>query len=152
VWEGFDRVGDAKDPDRKIWMHGYIRQPDAPPADTTLSVADATQDVAAALSDIETFASANGSHFADVFAAARAALDQGASDQLDLVGFAGLGEDAARLLESAGRGWVFGGMGSWNDGAVGDPARYEEISERLYRSLIAGFVAVANATYRASDS
>jgi hypothetical protein len=53
-----------------------------------------------------------------------------------------------RLLASAVGGWVFGGMGSWNDAVLPDPERqdaFEAATLRLYTALVTALMAVVNA-------
>jgi hypothetical protein len=53
-----------------------------------------------------------------------------------------------QLLAFAVQAWVFGGMGSWNDIWLEDESqgdRYREVTEQLYRAVIAALVAVTNA-------
>jgi hypothetical protein len=45
-------------------------------------------------------------------------------------------------------GWVFGGMGSWNDTGPGDSAmyfRYEELTQSLYDAIMDALAVAANA-------
>jgi hypothetical protein len=51
--------------------------------------------------------------------------------------------EARALLEACRQGWVFGGMGSWNDTGDGGPD-YDLVSEQLYRALTEGVCAAAN--------
>ena len=58
--------------------------------------------------------------------------------------------EAERLLKAAGRAWVFGAMGSWNDVGV-DAAlkpRYESASKVLFDALARAVLVSANSTYR----
>lgn len=67
---------------------------------------------------------------------------------LDIAPRAAVSTDAFRLLAMAVRAWVFGGMGSWNDVWIEDPAaasRYEEISRNLYAAILEACVAATNA-------
>ena len=55
--------------------------------------------------------------------------------------------DRRQLAASVVQGWVFGGMGSWNDGGLADPAaqsEYERVGANLYSSLLAALPAAAN--------
>jgi hypothetical protein len=57
----------------------------------------------------------------------------------DLLPPVGYSLQARRLLASATRSWVFGGMGSWNDIGFSEPAlrdRYQTVSNDLYQAVI----------------
>lgn len=54
---------------------------------------------------------------------------------------------AQQVLFAAGRAWVFGGMGSWNDISFDneeDNIRYEELSAELYNKIIQSIIASVN--------
>lgn len=151
IWEGFDRLGDRDDPAQKIWLNAYLMQGETvPQALAHTPVAQAIADLSQVLPEIEALAREEGSpHFAECFERARAALasaDAEPGADHELVAYAGLAPNSVRLLAAIECAWVFGGMGSWNDG-VGDE-RHEEVSDDLFGVLIDGIVAVANATYR----
>jgi len=153
LWEGFDRVGDQKAPDKKIWLSAYVLIGEAEsPERIDADVASAAVDVRDALLSIEAVARAlPGAPFADAFAGALKALKgEDLTYPLEFLRFAQLTPEATRLLTAAGRGWVFGAMGSWNDIAV-DAAtkpRYESASKALFDALQRAVLAVANSTYR----
>lgn len=153
LWEGFDRVGDQKAPDRKIWLTAYVLLGDADPADRVdADIAAASLDLRDALLSIEAVARVlPGAPFAHTFAAARAALDgQAASYPVEFMRHTQIAPEGARLLNAAGAGWVFGAMGSWNDIAVAADLkpRYEEASKALFAALQRAVLVVANSTYR----
>jgi hypothetical protein len=57
-------------------------------------------------------------------------------------------DDRDRLLRAASKGWVFGGMGSWNDSGARNPElseEYERVTIALYSALSFAFVAAVNA-------
>lgn len=152
LWEGFDRLGDRRAPDRKIWNVAYLRIGETNPQDDAdRNVAAATEEVRGALIEIEAFArDLPGAPFADAFAGARGVLDGGASvyTGLDVLDLTALGPAARRLLVGAAQGWVFGAMGSWNDVVV-DPsrvARYADTSEALFVALQRAVTVAANST------
>lgn len=153
LWEGFDRVGDQKAPDKKIWLTAYVLLGDAESAHhIDADVAAASVDLRDALLAIEDLArQIPGAPFADAFVAARAALDgQDSSYPVEFLRFTELTPAAANMLKAAGRSWVFGAMGSWNDVAVGADLkpRYEEASKALFAALQRAVLVVANSTYR----
>jgi hypothetical protein len=55
--------------------------------------------------------------------------------------------EAKQLLAAAEIGWVFGGMGSWNDlGFPGDEGKeYETLSDRLFDLMVEAICAATNA-------
>lgn len=154
LWEGFDRIGDQKAADQKIWLSAYIligEAQSAPSVDT--NVKSATTNLRDALLNVEAVARAMpDAPFADAFAGARATLegkDPGLT--VDFLRYTQMKPEAERLLKAAGRGWVFGAMGSWNDLAP-DAAlkpRYESASKTLFTALSRAVLVSANSTYRA---
>ncbi len=155
LWEGFDRVGDKKAPDQKIWLSAYLLIGEAASAESTdASIRAAAIDLRDASLMTEAVArEIPGAPFADVFAGARDALDGRAPElpyPLDFLRYAQLKPEAERLLKAAGRAWVFGAMGSWNDIGVA-PAlqpRYDSASKTLFSALQRAVRVVANSTYR----
>ncbi len=60
--------------------------------------------------------------------------------------YAAYPKEAQRLLAAAYSGWVFGGMGSWNDvvfSDLEDQAEYDRLTPALYQSLCHAIVAVS---------
>ncbi|WP_085909121.1 hypothetical protein [Kiloniella majae] len=60
--------------------------------------------------------------------------------------YAAYPKDAHRLLAAIYNGWVFGGMGSWNDVVFPTPedqAEYDRLTPELYQSLCRAIVAVS---------
>jgi len=153
LWEGFDRIGDKDAPDKKIWLSAYVLIGEAESAETIdTNIKAASTDLRDALLNIEAVARAMpGAPFADIFAAARGALEgKDLPYPLELLKFAQLKPEAERLFKAAGRGWVFGAMGSWNDitpDASMKP-RYESASKTLFDALQRAVLVSANSTYR----
>jgi len=153
LWEGFDRVGDQKASDGKAWLSAYVLLGEADSAaglDT--NIASAITGLRDALVSIEAVARAMPpTAFVDIFVAARATLDGRESPSaLEFFRYTQLSRDAGRLLQAAGRAWVFGAMGSWND-LVPEAAlkpRYESASKALFSALQRAVLAAANSTYR----
>ncbi len=55
--------------------------------------------------------------------------------------------DRRQLAAAVVQGWVFGGMGSWNDGGCADAdaqKEYERVGAVLYSTLLTGLVAAVN--------
>ena len=59
-----------------------------------------------------------------------------------------LPDSTLAILDAAQSGWVFGGMGSWNDMAFhGEVEKeYARVSERLYSAITDAICAAANET------
>lgn len=155
LWEGFDRIGDKDAPDKKIWLSAYVLIGEAASAESfDAGVAAATIDLRDALLTVESVARAMpGAPFADVFVAARATLEGRAQDQpypLEFLRYTQLKPEVERLLKAAGRAWVFGAMGSWNDVSVEAALkpRYESASRALFSALQRAVLVTANSTYR----
>jgi hypothetical protein len=54
---------------------------------------------------------------------------------------------AQQLIRASYRGWVFGGMGSWNDLGFEEDSiedRYDEVSDKLYNSICVALVVAVN--------
>jgi len=109
-------------------------------------------DLAAALSAIAAFAKRNDLGFVDSFEAGLAALN---TDKAPTAYHQDLGPPgylttaAVRLLNACQAAWVFGGMGSWNDGGYGEEllAEGDALSDRLFSLLQEGISAAANSTF-----
>jgi hypothetical protein len=114
------------------------------------SVADVTTALREVLKEIAVFAADNGlERWADNFESAASSLGPTAADHsADLLPETAYGPDARRLLTAAMSGWVFGGMGSWNDTGPANSdeyPRYEELTQQLYDTIMDALVASANA-------
>ena len=153
LWEGFDRIGDQKAADKKTWLSAYILIGEAASGEKVdTGVAAASLDLRDALLSIEGVARAiPGAPFADVFVAARETLEgKDLPYPLEFLRYAQMKPEAERLLKAAGRAWVFGAMGSWNDVGV-DAAmkpRYESASKALFSAVQRAVLVTANSTYR----
>jgi hypothetical protein len=153
LWEGFDRVGDKDAPGKKIWLSAYILIGEAASAESIdTNIKGASIDLRDGLLNIEPVArSIPGTGFADIFVAARETLEgKDLPYPLEFLRFANMKPEAERLLKAAGRAWVFGAMGSWNDVGV-DAAmkpRYESASKTLFDALARAVLVSATSTYR----
>jgi hypothetical protein len=153
LWEGFHRLGDRNDPERRIWLCTHIMQGMVPVKDAQpVGLAEALSDLRIALPEIEAYArEEKHDNFADCFARAREALEGKPDTDLEwvenLVRYTGFDERQLGVLQAINHAWVFGGMGSWNDTGGGE--RYDEVSERLYNALNDCIAGLANSTYRA---
>ncbi|MEA3062337.1 MAG: hypothetical protein QOJ94_2118 [Sphingomonadales bacterium] len=86
------------------------------------------------------------------FRNARAALDEPPGDEAEAWPAGFLPSEARCLLRAARAGSVFGGMGSWNDGAYWGTslAEGDRLSEKLFVLLQEAVTAVANSSFRGS--
>jgi hypothetical protein len=142
LWRDRWEVGKRDAPDRKIWRVSYGLDLVEPTATVTLRALDMiAHDLRAALTDIRAFAEANECrHFTRCFDDALRALDDPAADigyHKDLYPESALDPAAQSLLKGAQAGWVFGGMGSWNDLGFDGKSQnqYERFSDRLFDLL-----------------
>lgn len=156
VWEARWTLGDKDDPERRIWnvtyeQIGLLKHVgiDTPDLDV---VADRLMK---AFTAISTFAHDRGvDNFGVLFDNAIACLRSDGCDRgvyhRDLWPDGFLPPTARRILSAAQIGWVFGGMGSWNDlsfeGATQE--RYDTLSEDLYLALNRAMATAANASAR----
>lgn len=154
-WEPRWELGDRARRDRRIWRVTYGRiardQPTRSPEPEDLE--SLKRELDAALVAIEGYARSHRlENFASLFERGRAQLSSDRPgdgvDHSDLAPPGQLSLTAQQLLAASQLGWVFGGMGSWNDvsRADADDAEYERSSQRLFGLLNRTYVAVANTT------
>jgi hypothetical protein len=152
AWTPAWSVKDAHAPDQRVWSVTYARRRVLRRLRPGTPIADATHGLERALVAAEDFAQWDRflSMFASSFVEARdllAASEPAIPYHHDLVPPSwDLG--GRRLLAAAGRAWVFGGMGSWNDVYFEeDSARqaYATLSRDLYAAITTAIVAAANA-------
>ena len=153
-WEGFERVGDQKDPERKIWLWtniciGGCSRQEADTDVSPLTLEGAVALLRAALVEIEAYARQEKyDNFADIFREAIGGLDSDGSDRSTAwpeANYADFDRRQMQVLSSMGHASVFGGMGSWND--LGGGETYDKVSETLYMTLNDCAVALANSTF-----
>lgn len=129
-----------------VWRVTYGRVGETAESPSSKPLAQAIQDLRAALQDIRNFSMRSGPNsFTGIFTRALLALEpQGSrAPEDDLFPPESLGPEARALLDACRQGWVFGGMGSWNDTGDGGPD-YDLVSDQLYRALCEGLCAAAN--------
>ena len=153
IWEPFHRVGDQKDPQRRIWKCAHIMQGKAPraamDADAALGLVAAVAAFRKALVHIETYArDEKYDNWAEIFNEATSVIDAARPtiEQGEMERFTGFSDYQAAINEACSRAWVFGGMGSWND--TGGGKRYDRVSQALYDTLNACIAALANSTFK----
>lgn len=150
LWRGSWTVGDDEAPDRRIWDVQYRGEPLNGTIDPLRpDISTCQRGLTAALQEIEAFARIQDlGSWADWFAAARE-INQAEDPPYhpDMLPDVGYPKSAKQLLAMATRGWVFGGMGSWNDlvfSTQEDEDEYERLSAALYSAVLAAFVAAVN--------
>ena len=157
LWEAKWSLGDRKDPERRIWMVAYGRvQADGAPLELAeRPLAAIKHDLDAALAKAEAFATAKDlTDFAAAFREARATLASttpfAGVYHTDMAPTDGLLLEAKQLLAATQAGWVFGGMGSWNDlsfpGAEGQ--EYDQLSEHLFALMVEAIHSAVNVSTR----
>jgi hypothetical protein len=151
-WEGQWQVIESEPHDDRIWTVAYwkLSEQDVS-ARPDRSMADVSADLSEALAQIAEFATRCGSHFSKYFTAALDVLngqdDEVSVRRLDPAHL--LGTTAQRLLSACQTAWVFGAMGSWNDGAYGGEFGPEgdRLSDHLFGLLQEAVAVSANSTF-----
>jgi hypothetical protein len=147
-WLGRWLLGDQEAPDRRIWRVTYgdlgeIRPAPAPSLSAAAEALDGSLEAVLAFSREHAQAA-----FADAFERALSALRTGEPHGLcaDLAPGGSLPAPCLRLLDACAAGWVFGGMGSWNDQVFeGRAARaFKSVSAETWSALVAATVAATN--------
>lgn len=152
-WSARWSIADRSVEDGRIWSVEYHGLPAGPPS-APPDLDRAERDLRESLEAIAGFAERIGSTFAGSFRSALACLD-GATHRSryhpDLAPSGLLSAQAQRILAGCDSGWVFGGMGSWNDGAYGgeDEPAGDRLSQTLFDSLQAALAGVASSTAEA---
>ena len=157
LWEAKWSLGDRKDPERRIWTVAYGRvQADGAPLELAERPLTAIRhDLEAALAKAEAFATARDlAGFAAAFREARETLTSATPlagvYHTDMAPTDGLLLEAKQLLAATQAGWVFGGMGSWNDlsfpGAEGQ--EYDQLSEHLFALMVEAIHSAVNVSTR----
>ena len=161
-WHDFEEVGDRNDPDQKIWLSALAGF--APPEDKIPEMLEPHSDLGLAHETIGElypriirFCESNSAEvWAPYFQKGLTALQS--DDPFDVKNddsefnhnrlFPGWGYslDALQVFAASASGYLFGGMGSWNDMGFPDEAQrqYESLSTELYRAVTAGIEASTN--------
>ena len=156
VWVPAWEVGDRNAPDGRIWSVRFAGSwvdasavPNKPAIDATAEA------LKIALVDASHFSRINDlTSWADWFDDAVQRWEEDVPEipyHADVAPRTAVSAEARRLLAMAGRSWVFGGMGSWNDVWLEDQStrsRFDEVSGRLYKCMLDAFVAATNAQLR----
>jgi hypothetical protein len=148
LWVARWEVGNRDDADRRIWniaISGERSDLRAPVPDVRSSATE----LRIALSELGDFAARHDQQsWADIM---RAAEEQLVSDDPkcayypEMVQAGALPLDRLQLLAAATRGWIFGGMGSWNDNVASvEIEEYERVSANLWKALTVAMTAAVN--------
>jgi hypothetical protein len=152
-WEPRWEPVDSSRADRRIWHVSYRRiardvgMQDPPVVDLE-SLKD---DLHATLAQIRDYSAGHAlPDFATIFEKSRSQLSGEAPLEgvyhPDLLPAGQVSATAQRLLAASQTGWVFGGMGSWNDGAYNpNDADCRRLTQELHALLIQTYISVANA-------
>jgi len=150
-WSATWEVGDREEPERRIWHLTYRGRAHAREAVPRASLEACREALVRALGPITAFSrEVAGGAFLEAFEGARSTLERGEPRGFhrDLAPEGALPALAARLLDACQVGWVFGGMGWWNDAFYEGEAgrRFEDATHGYWRALSAAIVAAANSS------
>jgi hypothetical protein len=122
LWEGFHRLGDRNDPDRRIWLCTHIMQGMIPVKDveTVQPLPAALERLQAALAGIEAYARAEKyDTFADCFARAIAALEGRRKDpwphEKEIIRYTGFDSRQLSAFHAINHAWV---LAAWVRGTT----------------------------------
>jgi hypothetical protein len=152
VWIPTWEVSKDRFPQKRIWYVRYDLVPTPAMALSATSIEKARDRLAKILREIAKFASPHGvlAVWCETFREAErmlAAPNPSAPYHPDILPPAGYTLAARQLLAASARGYVFGGMGSWNDGPPSSREiriEYDRLSVELYASLIEGLEVAVN--------
>jgi hypothetical protein len=160
AWEDRWKVVDPNAADQKIWAVDYVRldEPRSGSPPNAPDLADMRDVFGLALETMTEFSRRAGTSFTGYFERALAELQSSeprAAYHEDLAPPPGLLSLTARqLIAASSHAWVFGGMGSWNDGAY--DFRFAEegdrLSDILFKALQHSLAFAANSSLPARGS
>jgi hypothetical protein len=155
AWSASWSFADRAIQDGRIWAVTYLGLAADSSRTEPPDLDGVEETVGRSLEAIGRFAERIDSSYAGTFRRALACLDGAEAFQSryhpDLAPSGFLSRQAERILAACDSGWVFGGMGSWNDGAYcGVHAETgDALSDQLFDALQSGLTAVANSTIAA---
>ena len=153
-WYAHWNVGNKDDPDNKIWLVSYeavARKNETKNIQFLLNKSWETLENK--LKGLELFARENNlDSWAEWFSEAIKTLNSNTPCEgfyhPDMILLKNYSLQAQQLIYGAGKSWVFGGMGSWNDlgGFDGKEKqdKYNKLTEELYEAVIIAFLAGIN--------
>jgi len=152
AWYGDWHVTNQTAADQRIWSVTYRNLANAGAGMQPGAHREVRDALEKALDDAIAFNNAHDMGFEHMFVAAKNALSDAAPLDgyyaSDLVPEKLLSLTDRQLFAGAAKAWVFGAMGSWNDVWFdGDDQKvYEELSDRLFSSIVRGLVIATNAS------
>ncbi len=154
LWTATWTFTDGRAGGKKPWSVDYHASPPPPGrgAETAPDLDRVERQLAESLESIAAFAERIGSGFATSFRRALATLQGDPSSSRvyhpDLAPEGFLEPRALRILNACQTAWVFGGMGSWSDGAYGGDEAEEgdRLTEAAFGSIQSSLAAIANST------
>ena len=151
LWESIWNTGKMRG--NRLWkVYYYLLSRDWPAQSESIPLSKARSRIQNALDDIISFAQKNEitEYWVEDFCAAKHALDaELIMAESDYVPNDFLSSEAKQLFNACFRGWVFGGMGSWNDYWFEDEdeqSEYNQVSDELYEAICLSLVSVANSS------
>ncbi len=148
LWEGIWKGAKMKG-DRHWKVYYYLLASDQPLISESISLRKAQSRFRSALDNIISFAQEREStrHWIENFDTAKQALDgESPIPESDYMPKSFLPKEAEQLFVACFNGWVFGGMGSWNEywfeGDVMD--EYNRVSDELYEAICISLIAAVN--------
>ena len=153
LWIARWEVWNQDAPNNKIWRATYGHLGDKErSADAESDLSEISERLLAALRDIRTFSEAQQCDgFTRCFDEAIESLTSSKQSgyHKDLAPEGSIPPVAVGMLDACQSGWVFGGMGSWNDmGFDGDDqVEYERVSEQLFEAIADSLSCAATASF-----
>lgn len=148
LWTGVWEVAAPKHPEQRIWSVRYRGEAADALTRCPTSLGSAAECLDRALHAAREFALEHSwREWANVFriaAAELAAEEPTIRHHADMLPSSGYGLRARQVLAAVSAGWVLGGMGSWNDLAARDKARYTALTAELHTALVDAAVVAAN--------
>ena len=139
------------DPLQRIWTVAYVRAEGSAPRPSSAGLEHAREALRAALEDARAFADSESalSPWCETFHEAERQLardDPRVPYHPDILPQKLYRTPARQLLAASVQGWVFGGMGSWNDVVFEGTARgrYDTVTRRLYAAVTDALAAAVN--------
>ena len=151
LWRGCATAAATPGPDNRGWDVVY-KAVDAPMRPTAPPLGDAIDRLEAALNRASSFACMHPElhRWEELFAKAKAlgsAEDPNPPYYRDLFPKAGYTAGSRRLAVMAQAGWVFGGMGSWNDMGFEAPETeqdFQNVTSELFSAILLALIAAVN--------
>lgn len=151
-WQSKWLLKNQRHPQCKIWAVEYRERDNQPVIMDFPDITTAHQDLEISLAEAQDFSKKYGFDWEKWFAEALELLKSPTPVlpyYSDLLPPKYENVKGRQLLEGALKGWVFGGLGSWNDMYFRESSQereYQKVSKNLYKAVIQSVGAVANST------